>query len=151
MPASITLRSRPIRNTIVKCAEKSCMNFIHDQCNSSDDKGQHIIWKCPNHSVMDCDLTQQTETDTAFTESFRHQSPSPATERTPDPASYPPSPATGDNVLELSPHQPSPPADRDTRESAAHHSSLTADITRRPASQQSSSPTDRDIRQSAAH
>ena len=72
MPASITLRSRPIRNTIVKCAEKSCMNFIHDQCNSSDDKGQHINWKCPNHSVMDCDLTQQTETDTAFTESFRH-------------------------------------------------------------------------------
>lgn len=150
-PTSLTLRSRPIRNTIVKCADESCKNSIHDQCKSADDKGQHINWKCPNHSVLDSDPTQQTGTDTASTESSRHQSSSPATEGTPGPASHPPSLAVGEKAQQPPPQQSSSPADKDTRKSAAHHSSLTDDITRGSTPQQSSSPADRDISKPAPH
>ena len=65
-----TLRSRPIKDTVIRCSEGTCTQFIHDQCCSKPTTSQHIHWRCQAHARKGNDLVNDlalTATSLAFT------------------------------------------------------------------------------------
>ena len=65
-PDTLMLRSRPISNTVVRCTEKSCKKFTHEECRNK--KEQLSDWKCPHHLSMVVDPIQQPNAVSADTD-----------------------------------------------------------------------------------
>ena len=69
---NLTLRSRRIGSTMIKCAVEACTSLIHDQCRRKTD--HHSRWKCSYHPEIDTDQTKP-DADIAAEESSCHQPP----------------------------------------------------------------------------
>ena len=102
-PDTLMLRSRPISNTVVRCTEKSCKKFTHEECRNK--KEQLSDWKCPHHLSMVVDRIQQPNAVSADTDN------NPQLQ----------SPFDSDGLSGASTHHPSPPVPKNCPGSRPDH------------------------------
>ena len=95
----LTLRSRPITGTVIKCAKEHCDMFLHKQCRTGDIGDTNSDWTCSMHSMTDACIQRGPDApEPVFEQNTQPPAMPPAADKTPskttDPASEsPPGPS----------------------------------------------------------